>query len=88
MILAYLETAGDPRQNRVFGNFLQQKIGETLGTGGAQGMNKVASFMMPWIASRGLTSRTTPPAAYRYGSLSAARARIQSRVEPNAAGSG
>jgi hypothetical protein len=42
------ETAGDPRQNRVFGNYLQQKVGNTLGAqgrGAAQGPNKFAEFV-------------------------------------------
>lgn len=38
------ETAGDPRQ-RVFGDYLQQKVGETLGTNSAQGPNRFAQFV-------------------------------------------
>lgn len=39
------ETAGDPRQNRVFGNYLQQKVGETLGTRGAQAPRQFADII-------------------------------------------
>jgi hypothetical protein len=39
------ETAGDPRQASVFGNFLEQKVGDTLGTNSAQGPNKFAQFV-------------------------------------------
>jgi hypothetical protein len=38
------ETAGDPRQ-RVFGDYLQQKVADTIGSGQAQGMNKFAQFV-------------------------------------------
>jgi hypothetical protein len=39
------ETAGDPRQSRVFGNYLQSKVDETLGANQAQSANKFASFV-------------------------------------------
>jgi hypothetical protein len=39
------ETAGDPRQDRVFGNYLQQLAADTLGTGGAQGPRKFADII-------------------------------------------
>ena len=39
------ETAGDPRQSRVFGNYLQSKIDETLGANQAQSANKFAQFV-------------------------------------------
>lgn len=39
------ETAGDPRQGNVFGSYLQQKVGETLGARTAQGPNKFAQFV-------------------------------------------
>jgi hypothetical protein len=39
------ETAGDPRQERVFGNYLQHKLGDPVVGGTAQGANTIAKFV-------------------------------------------